>query len=72
MGDLSAGTKTTIKYMIGRNIFRVHVGFLCGREKGSVVGSCEYCHEHTGSIEAGSFMAAGKTVNFSTNSVPYS
>jgi len=27
-------------------------------KKGSVVGSCEYYHEHTGSIEAGNFMAA--------------
>jgi len=58
LGDLSADTKTTIKYMIRRNSFRVHVGFLCGQEKGSVVGSCEYCYEQTGSIEAGNFMAA--------------
>jgi hypothetical protein len=58
LGDLSADAKTTTKYMIRRNSFRVNGEFLCGREKGSVVGSCKYCHEHTGSIEAGNFMAA--------------
>jgi len=33
LGDLSADAKTTIKYMIRRNSFRVHVGFLCGLKR---------------------------------------
>lgn len=33
-------------------------GILMRPKKGSVVGCCEYCHEHTGSIQAGNFMAA--------------
>ena len=37
--------------------FQGSYGIHMCREKGSVVGSCEYCHERTGSIEAGNFMA---------------